>query len=111
MMVARFADLDEKDAAPEMIDYLLKTMGVPPLDCKVALASGGDYPEWQVFAECFRNLRHPGFFDVRYPDVSFEICRRNWDLQAIREELVKTVNEMPRVGIAAMDQRIFALDR
>jgi hypothetical protein len=49
MIVTGFSNLNELKFPPEVIDYLLVALNVPPLDREVVFAAGGHNPKRDVF--------------------------------------------------------------
>src|SRR5436190_4679570 len=53
MVMANFADLNEQDFPAKMVDDLLVTAPVPPLDRVIKFSAGIDYPKRNVLAAQF----------------------------------------------------------
>ena len=110
MPVAPFPNLHEEDLATEVIHHLLPARGVPPLDGKVALASRDDDPKRDLFLRDLLHLRHPVLFLVGKRDVALEYPRLDPQTEPLAEVFNKAVDEMIRILVALVDERVIALD-
>jgi len=110
MVVPRLPDLDELNPATKMIDDLLITLRLPPLDGNVMFPTGGDNPEGRVLARDFVNLGVPGFFLIREVEVTLERGRLDPEVQTVIEELNKTVKAVVGRFVAPVNQRIATID-
>jgi hypothetical protein len=109
MAVARFAALDELDAALIMVDDLLEAIRVGPLGGEVGFAARDDDPELsRQDSGDFLNLRHPGFFLVGQMDVALERMRLYVNAQSIVQKQTERMDKVVRKLIALVDQRVFA---
>ena len=111
-MVVVLAHLHEVEPALEVIDDLLVAGGRPPLDGVVVLAARGEEPEAR------RAALHgppPSRTTRALPrrEVHVALEQRGLDLQAqhVVQVLDEAVDEVVGRGVAAIDQRVVAVDR
>src|SRR3954453_13983212 len=107
--MALLADLDEVDLAREVVDHLLVTAVVPPLDRVVELPARGEDPVRRAGALLRLDLREPGLLLVREVDVSLEGDGLDAEAEGVVEVLAEAVQEMVGRVVAAVDERVVAL--
>src|SRR5262245_33613789 len=110
MVVLIFAHLNELDLAPKMIYHLLEPADVPPFDRHVELTASYDDPERSVFTSLLVNLRIPPLFLLGDVNVSSEGCGLDVELKTLVQEVDEAVQTMVRSLVAAVDQRVVAMD-
>src|SRR6266496_651188 len=110
VIVPSLSDLDELDSPPEMIDYFLIALGLPPFDGHVELATGYNEPERRVLSGQFLNLGIPGFFEIRYVNVSSEGRGFDAQFEVIVQKINEPVKAMIRHLIRAADQRVITVN-
>lgn len=111
MVVSRLPHLNEGDLATKVIHYLLVTSSVPPFDGKIELATRCDDPERGVLACQLLHLRPPRFLHLRQVDVSLEGGRPDLKAQRVVQVINEAENEVIRALVAAVNQRILALNQ
>lgn len=104
------ADLDELNAVPEMIDDRLMALMGPPFGGGVVFAAGTNDPEWNLLPREFPDLGMPGFFPEGKMDVSLEESGFAAQVEALIQKLDETVEAVVGGLVAAVNQRIGALD-
>ena len=93
-----------------MIHDRLIACVLPPLRGVVEFPSRIHDPERHRLTRDFLHLRNPSPLLRREVDVTLEIGRHDFHPELFREELRKAVDEMPRAAVAAVDERVAALD-
>ena len=111
VMVVLSPDLDEEDAAPEVIHDGLPPLRGPPFDADVRLAPGGDDPIRHVRADQRGDLRHPRLLHGMQMDVAPEQSRADADAELRGEVLREAVDGVEGRGVALIQQRVIAFDR
>ena len=110
MMISFRPNLRKEDAAFEMIDDGLPTLGGPPFDGDVVLSSSGKNPIRHIGPNDLCNLRRPCLFNGMEMDVALKQSRADLHAELIRKILGEAVDAVVRCAIALAEQRIVALD-
>src|SRR5688572_10225011 len=110
MVVPALADLHELDPPREVVDHLLVALVRPPLDRVVELAAGGEEPERTARALLALDAREPLLLGGCDVDVSLEERRPDGEAEPLVQELDEAVEEVVRRLVAAVDERVLAVD-
>src|SRR3990172_2831005 len=109
-MVSGLTHLDELDPAAKVIHHSLKANGVPPFDRVVQLPTGHEEPEGGALSLNLLHPREPGLLHIGDMDIPFERGGPDGESQGLVQERDESVNEMVGSVVAAMDQRVVAID-
>ncbi|HEX9254453.1 MAG TPA: hypothetical protein VF938_02870 [Candidatus Angelobacter sp.] len=100
------ANLDELNPTPKMIDDLLVTLRLPPLNGQIVLATRCNNPKRCVLSGDFVDLRVPGFFLAGKMNIAFESSGLDGKMKTLVEKLNETVKAVVRRQVAAINQRV-----
>jgi len=104
MIVPLLADLNEKNPSPKMVHDFLIARSFPPLNGVIEFTSGAHDPERDRIASDLLHLRYPRFLGRENMDIAPKIRECNLQVQAAVQKVDKSVQEMPRLTVAAINQ-------
>src|SRR5437667_12089329 len=96
MVVSDTANLDELNPTPKMIDDLLVTLRLPPLNGQIILATRCNNPQRCVLPGEFVDLRVPGFFHAGKMNIACESSGVDGTITVLVEDLNQPVKDVVR---------------
>src|SRR5260370_41915188 len=102
MVVSDTANLDELNPTPKMIDDLLVTLRLPPLNRQIVLATRCNNPKRCVLSGDFVDLRVPGLFLAGEMNIAFESSGLGGTMKVLVEKLNETLEAEVRGLVVAV---------
>jgi len=109
MTVTCFSNLNELNPSFEVINYLLITLSVPPLDREIVFTSGSHNPKWRIFSGNLVHLRQARPLVFRKVYITPVTRRLDLEIQNVVEVITKPPNEVIWGRVALMNKRIVAV--
>jgi hypothetical protein len=110
MIVVVFAHLHEEQATPKVVDDGLVARRVPPFDRVVELAARSEQPEGRAVTFERLDLAEPVLLRLVDVEVAAEFSDADPQAQLLVQVFDETVEEVPRLLIAAVDERVVAVE-